>query len=522
MPLESATYLFDLVPTNPPGTDGVSQGDDHLRLIKAVLQNTFPNIVAQELPGTSGSILAQAVQYSYAPPGYSNGMTISFLANLPSAGPTTISVNGLPPVPIHAAGQPLSGNEIQPGFIYTLMYLNGAFEMVSTNSVDLGELVYSFNGRTGAVTLTNADVTAAGGAVLNSPAFTGTPTAPTPAYTVNDNTLATAQFVNGVVNISRTNSVIQFNGRVGVITLSLADVTGAGGAPINAPAFTGGASVSGQLVLNNGGTTGTPLPGDNSTQIANTAFVQNALGLYLPLTGGTVTGALIVNGGSTFNNPLTLTSQTSNSSILTLVKMTNSIASIIQGNRASNLQRWVINICNSDPESSGNVGTNFQIGRFADAGAFIDFPITISRQTGIVAFSQSPTAPSPPPGDNSNSLATTAFVDAAVSGGGSFLPITGGTLTGQLFGTVASFQHYTAADGTSVPAVINGPVPGDNSNNLATTSWIHASYAPLASPALTGTPTAPTPAQADNSTHLATTAYINTALSNLRWNGTFA
>jgi hypothetical protein len=38
--------------------------------------------------------------------------------------------------------------------------------------------------------------------------------------------------------------------------------------------------------------------------------------------------------------------------------------------------------------------------------------------------------------------------------------------------------------------------------------------APLASPALTGTPTAPTPVATDNSTTLATTAYVNTALTN--------
>lgn len=44
MPLESATYVDDLVSTNPLGTDDVSLGDDHIRLIKSVLKNTFPNL----------------------------------------------------------------------------------------------------------------------------------------------------------------------------------------------------------------------------------------------------------------------------------------------------------------------------------------------------------------------------------------------------------------------------------------------------------------------------------------------
>lgn len=43
MALESATYVSGLVETNPSGSDAISQGDDHLRLIKEVLKNTFPN-----------------------------------------------------------------------------------------------------------------------------------------------------------------------------------------------------------------------------------------------------------------------------------------------------------------------------------------------------------------------------------------------------------------------------------------------------------------------------------------------
>lgn len=50
MPLESGTYISDLVATNPPGTDGKSQGDDHLRLIKTTIKNTFPNINAAVTP----------------------------------------------------------------------------------------------------------------------------------------------------------------------------------------------------------------------------------------------------------------------------------------------------------------------------------------------------------------------------------------------------------------------------------------------------------------------------------------
>lgn len=43
MSLESATYIGDLVASNPVSSDDRGQGDDHLRLIKAALQATLPN-----------------------------------------------------------------------------------------------------------------------------------------------------------------------------------------------------------------------------------------------------------------------------------------------------------------------------------------------------------------------------------------------------------------------------------------------------------------------------------------------
>lgn len=44
MGLETGTYIDDFVDTNPLGADDRSTADDHLRLIKTFIQNTFPNI----------------------------------------------------------------------------------------------------------------------------------------------------------------------------------------------------------------------------------------------------------------------------------------------------------------------------------------------------------------------------------------------------------------------------------------------------------------------------------------------
>ena len=48
MALESANFISELQKSDPKGTDLVSEGDDHLRLIKKTLQNSFP--VALDAP----------------------------------------------------------------------------------------------------------------------------------------------------------------------------------------------------------------------------------------------------------------------------------------------------------------------------------------------------------------------------------------------------------------------------------------------------------------------------------------
>jgi hypothetical protein len=50
MPLETGTFINSLSPANPAATDGVAQGDDHLRLLKSTIKSTFPNITGAVTP----------------------------------------------------------------------------------------------------------------------------------------------------------------------------------------------------------------------------------------------------------------------------------------------------------------------------------------------------------------------------------------------------------------------------------------------------------------------------------------
>lgn len=56
MPLETITYISDLNPANPTVSDGLVQGDDHLRGIKAALKNTLPNFTGAALSSTQAQL----------------------------------------------------------------------------------------------------------------------------------------------------------------------------------------------------------------------------------------------------------------------------------------------------------------------------------------------------------------------------------------------------------------------------------------------------------------------------------
>jgi hypothetical protein len=75
MSLESATYLSQLVATNPPNTDLISQADDHVRLIKGVLQNQFPNFTAAALTSTQAQIDALTAGSAQTPGTFTGTLT---------------------------------------------------------------------------------------------------------------------------------------------------------------------------------------------------------------------------------------------------------------------------------------------------------------------------------------------------------------------------------------------------------------------------------------------------------------
>lgn len=146
MGLETGTYISDLVSTNPVSSDPKSQGDDHIRFVKATVKATFPNV--------TGAVTATQAELNII-----DGATLS-----------TAELNIL-------TGATLSTAELN--------ILDGA-------TLDVTELNY-VDGVTSAIQ-TQLDLKAP----LASPVLTGVPEAPTAAFGASGTQLATLDFVNAV------------------------------------------------------------------------------------------------------------------------------------------------------------------------------------------------------------------------------------------------------------------------------------------------------------------------------------
>jgi len=124
-------------------------------------------------------------------------------------------------------------------------------------------------------------------------------------------------------------------------------------------------------------------------------------------------------------------------------------------------------------------------------------PISTATQTALdakaplasPALTGTPTAPTPAAGTNTTQIANTAFVQAALA-----------ALVDSSPTALDTLNELAAA-------------LGDDPNFATTMTNALALKAPLASPALTGNPTAPTPAADDSGTSISTTAHVKAAMA---------
>lgn len=324
-------------------------------------------------------------------------------------------------------------------------------------------------------------------APLNSPAFTGTPTAPTASPGTSTTQLATTAFVEEAVSAGggRGGAVSSVFGRTGAVVATTGDYTVTevtGAAPLASPTFTGTPAAP------------TATAGTNTTQLATTAFTTSAVA--------------------------TETSRAETAEALLAPKASPALTGTPTAPTAAALTN----------------NTQVATTAYADAAVAVEKSRAEAAEANLAplaspTFTGTPSAPTPTVGDASTKIATTEFVAESVSssGGGSVtgVSVTSGngfagtvanpsstpaitietTVTGMLKGNGTAIEEATAGTDYLTPSGSGAALTG------ITQSQVSGS-APLASPAFTGTPTAPTATSGTNTTQLATTAFVTTAADN--------
>jgi len=274
MGLESTSVIAGLVATNPTASDPKSQGDDHIRMLKTVLQQCLNGFTGGiMLTATeAGTAAAHVLTPSTALLSYTAGLILLYRpTNANSSGAVTVNVSGLGAKSIKTPlGADPTANDIIANQPILLMY-------DGTNFVIL-----------------------AGSALLQR----------TGAQTVTGNwTIAGNWAITGDLSVSGTLS--------GPSMTAKANKAG--------DTFTGAHDFTGATL-----TAATQSAGDNTTKVATTAFVSNQVltatlpgqggnaGKFLTTNGTTASwGALSVNGGASTTNPM--------SSDLTLTATSNRV-----------------------------------------------------------------------------------------------------------------------------------------------------------------------------------------------------
>jgi microcystin-dependent protein len=143
--LETANYVADLVTTNPLTGDLKNQGDDHIRMIKSVLQNTFPG-----LGGRFQRVATKSSAYTVVLTDFSVMLDCTAALTLSFTAATTLG-NGFC-IAVYAAGgavtlDPAGTEQINGALTYTLpqgcfglVFCDGSGFLIMSNYTPLAQL----------------------------------------------------------------------------------------------------------------------------------------------------------------------------------------------------------------------------------------------------------------------------------------------------------------------------------------------------------------------------------------------
>lgn len=265
---------------------------------------------------------------------------------------------------------------------------------------------------------------------------------------------------------------------------------------------------TGRDMLDDGTSAGmTALQNTFTLAVQNAAIAAIGTG-YLPLTGGILTGGLVIQAAA----GLDIVAPAGSPSSIALDAAAGQYTQIYA--RTNGILRWALSEADNTPETGANAGSNWAVKRYSDAGSYLGTPLSISRASGTVNFSQIPTlngAPMPflslaggaltgplsvagngvsytgvgpghalafgwtgaaiqafEDGVSVGLLATQAYTTGLLTG---YLPLTGGTLSGAL--TINAVLHGAAAQFSSSVGFANAA----DFLNFADTSYRYRQWA---------------------------------------------
>lgn len=232
------------------------------------------------------------------------------------------------------------------------------------------------------------------------------------------------------------------------------------------------------------------LSGGSTPDLSGYLTITGASQTYIPLSQrGVANGIATLDADGNVTAPISTTG-TANTGALTVTSTTGTV----QGSVSGTTKKWMLSRRSQDTYTQLNSynGSSWSPFTFNDDG-------TLDSTVGVFA---------------------NLGADASFSG-----LVSAKTLTAS---TAASVPDTTTSDSTTSALNTESAaarfLSKSDAANYATVSALNAqvtnaaaTYAPLKSPAFTGTPTAPTPATTDDSTNVATTAFVNNAFQSVEY-----
>jgi hypothetical protein len=146
MGLETGNYVGDLVSTNPASGDLKSQGDDHLRLIKLALLQSFAGYTgAITVTGTDGGAAnAYTLTPTTALVAYGTKMAAVFAPTNTNTGASTLNISGLGTKAIKRVdGSDVVANDLASGSIYIAIYNGTEFRLIGPTKNYIDQTAFS-------------------------------------------------------------------------------------------------------------------------------------------------------------------------------------------------------------------------------------------------------------------------------------------------------------------------------------------------------------------------------------------